>query len=80
MGPKTFAAAFGGLDAAGIWQFCVGDAHATSIGTVEYWRMDITTLGGSLAKESGTNLALVIPDNGYDGSLNSMTCHSLAIP
>lgn len=78
-GEATFAAAFGGFDATGMWTFCVGDANATAIGTLEYWALTITTLGGTMTQQSITNLALSIADDTYNGSLDSMVCHTLTI-
>jgi hypothetical protein len=76
-GPTTFAGAFAGKAGVGDWTLCVGDSHPSALGKLDFWVLRLGTPSGEVALASPVGLGIVIPDDGYDGTMPSMACHTL---
>jgi subtilisin-like proprotein convertase family protein len=67
-----------GSGVTGQWQLCIGDAVASFVGTLVSWEIQLTCEGGQLVR-SNNILDGIIPDGGYDGTLDSMLCSAITI-
>ena len=73
-GPSSLQAAFKGADAVGKWRLCVGDSIWLVGGKLQQWSLTVVSSDGSFTRATAADLGLGIKDDGYDGSLGSMTC------
>jgi len=78
--PGTFADAFAGQSRVGAWRLCVADSHPDEnpAGVLSGWGLSIVTEGG-MADYGASDLGLIIADDSYDGSLPTMTCHTIIV-
>jgi subtilisin-like proprotein convertase family protein len=68
-----------GEDPLGDWTLCVGDVLLLYTGLLNNWQLEITCSSGSFMVDSG-NVGLLIVDDGYDGTLESMACSTVTVP